>query len=129
MGVSANGDIHRFPHRCGYRRGCASWRVQRDVYKRQRCDRINENGARVMNCLPFLGQGNRSPRDGRLSLWGPTEDADTVSYTHLALELLLAFLYSSFLRAPGSGEFRLVLSGMRVVLCFASMPDVYKRQE
>lgn len=39
-----------------------------------------------------------------------------------ALELLLAFLYSSFLRAPGSGEFRLVLSGMRVVLCFASMP-------
>ena len=28
-----------------------------------------------------------------------------------ALELLLAFLYSSFLRAPGSGEFRLVLSG------------------
>lgn len=39
-----------------------------------------------------------------------------------ALELLLVFLYSSFLRAPGSGEFRLVLSGMRVVLCFASMP-------
>lgn len=35
-----------------------------------------------------------------------------------ALELLLVFLYSSFLRAPGSGEFRLVLSGMRVVLCF-----------
>lgn len=29
MEVSANGDIHRFPHRCGYRRGCASGRVQR----------------------------------------------------------------------------------------------------
>ncbi len=39
-----------------------------------------------------------------------------------ALELILAFLYSSLLRAPGSGEFRLVRSGMRVVLCFASMP-------
>lgn len=39
-----------------------------------------------------------------------------------ALELILAFLYSSLLRAPGSGEFRLALSGMRVVLCFASMP-------
>ncbi|MFR3452130.1 MAG: helix-turn-helix transcriptional regulator [Collinsella sp.] len=40
-----------------------------------------------------------------------------------ALELLLAFLYSSFLRAPGSGEFRLVLSGMRVVLAFAVHAD------
>lgn len=39
-----------------------------------------------------------------------------------ALELILVFLYSSLLRTPGSGEFRLVLSGMRVVLCFASMP-------
>lgn len=38
------------------------------------------------------------------------------------LELLLVTLHSAILRAPGSGEFRLVLSGMRVVLCFASMP-------
>ena len=41
-----------------------------------------------------------------------------------ALELILLFTYSAFLRAPGNGEFRLVLSGMRVVLCFASMPIV-----
>ena len=39
-----------------------------------------------------------------------------------ALELILAFLYSALLRAPGSGEFRLVLSGMRMVPCFVSMP-------
>lgn len=39
-----------------------------------------------------------------------------------SLELILLFTYSAFLRASGSGEFRLVLSGMRVVLCFASMP-------
>ena len=38
------------------------------------------------------------------------------------LELLIVTLHSSLLRAPGSGEFRLVLSGTRVVLCFASMP-------
>lgn len=39
-----------------------------------------------------------------------------------ALELMLVFTYSALLRAPGSGELRLVLSGMRVMLCFASMP-------
>lgn len=39
-----------------------------------------------------------------------------------ALELMLVFIHSALLRAPGSGDFCLILSGMRVVLCCASMP-------
>lgn len=65
----------------------------------------------IMNCLPFLGQGNRSPRDGRLShVHRPEIEARSVDQGARGMGMSRAQLFFS-IKAPLA--FPLAFSGVR----------------